>query len=113
MGRAAEKIYEYCIRLEGKEIRHGNRFEYLGGIMTGDSRLEAEVQRRIQVGVIVWRRVEGLMAGKQISHELKGKVLVSCVMPADLYSVEMVTLTEAVGLQEQLSQEDCGSEEGE
>ena len=39
------------IRFEGKEIRQGDRFEYLRGTVTGDGKSEAEVQRRIQVGV--------------------------------------------------------------
>ena len=46
------------IRLEGKEIRQGIRFEYLGGTVTVDGKSEAEVWRRIQVGVDAWRRVE-------------------------------------------------------
>ena len=51
----------------------------------------------------------GVMADRKISKKLKGKVLISCVMPAYLYSLEMVALTEtteAVGLRE-LGQEDC------
>ena len=40
---------------EGKEIRQGNRFEYLGGTVTGDDKSEAEVWRRIQVGANVCR----------------------------------------------------------
>ena len=43
------------IRSEGKDIRQGNRFEYLGGTVTGDGKSKAEVWRRIQVGVNVWR----------------------------------------------------------
>ena len=35
------------IRLEGKEIKQGNRFEYLGGTVTGDGKSETEGQRRI------------------------------------------------------------------
>ena len=34
------------------------------------------------------------MADRKISRKLKGKVLMSCVMPVCLYSLEMVTLTE-------------------
>ena len=38
------------IRLDGKEIRQRNRFEYLGETVTGDGKSEAEVLRRIQMG---------------------------------------------------------------
>ena len=53
------------IRLEGKEIRLGNRFEYLGRTVTGDGELEAEVWRRIRVSANVWRRVEEVMADRK------------------------------------------------
>ena len=51
--------------------------------MTVDGRSEAEVWRRIQVGVNAWRRAEKLMADRKISRKLKGKLLM-CAMPADL-----------------------------
>ena len=85
---------ETNIRLEGKEISQGNRFQYLGGTVTGDGKFEADVWRRIQVGVNVCRRVEGVVADRKISRKLKRKVLMSCVMPAYLYKLEMVALTE-------------------
>ena len=62
------------IRLEGKAIRQGNRFEYLGGTVVGDGRSGAEMLRRIQVGTNAWRRVEGLIADRKILRKLKGKV---------------------------------------
>ena len=74
------------IRFDGKEIRRrqGNRFEYLGGTVTRDGKSKAEVRRR----------VEGVMADRKISRKLKGNILMSCVMPAYLYGLEMVALTE-------------------
>ena len=81
-------------RLAGREIRQGNRFEYLGGTVTRDGKFEAEVWRRIQVAANAWRRVEGVMVDRKISRELKGKVMVTCVTLAFLYGFEIVTLTE-------------------
>ena len=52
------------------------------------------MQKRIQVGVNEWRRVEGVLADQNISRKLKGKVLMSCVMPAYLCGLETVALTE-------------------
>ena len=53
--------------------------------------------------------------GRPKDIKLKGKVLMSCVMPAYLYGLETVVLTEtatkAAGLRV-LGQEDCRSEEG-
>ena len=61
------------VRLERKEIRQRNRFEYLGGTVTGDGKSEVEVCRRIQVGGNVW--VKGLMANrKKYQGNSKGKL---------------------------------------
>ena len=39
------------VRLEGKEIRKGNRFEYLGGeTVSWDGKSAEKVRKRIQVG---------------------------------------------------------------
>ena len=66
VGQQSEEIN---IWLKGKEIRQGNRFECLGGTVTGDGKSEAEVRRRIQVGVHVWRKVEGVMADRKKKFE--------------------------------------------
>ena len=65
------------IKLEGKEIRQGNRFEYLGETVIGDGKLEAKVRKRSQVGTNVWSWVEAVMEDSKISMKSKGKVLVS------------------------------------
>ena len=91
MDRAAEKINEYQVRGKGHQTEICLS---IWGKLTGDGRSEADVRRRMQVGVNVWRREERLMAGKQLSKKWKGKVLVSCVMPAYLYGLLKVALTE-------------------
>ena len=60
---------------------------------------------------------EELMAQRKTSKKLKGKVLLSCVIPTNLYGLETghtdrETTTEVVGMQEQLGQEDCENKEG-
>ena len=62
--------------------------------MTGDGKSEVEVQRRVQVGANAWKRVEGVMFDRKRSRKLKVKVLMSCVTPTYLYSLEAVALTE-------------------
>ena len=62
---------EINIRLEEKEIKQGNRFNYLGGTVTSDGQSEVEVRKRIQVGVDAWRRVKGVMADRKILNRLK------------------------------------------
>ena len=62
--------------------------------MIGDGTSEADVRRRIQVGVNASRMVEGVVADRKISRKLKGKVLISCVTPAYFFGLQTVALTE-------------------
>ena len=41
-----------------------------------------------------WRAIDGVMADRQISKRLKGKVISICVTPACLYGTETLALTE-------------------
>ena len=91
VGRQREELH---IRLEGKDIKQVNNFVYLGGNISENRRVDVEVRRRIQAGVIAWRNVEGVMVDRMISRKLKGKVLDSCVVPASTYGLETLALSE-------------------
>ena len=73
---------ELNIRLDGKEIKQVDGFEYLGGMVTKDGHSEAEVRRRTQAGANAWIKVEGVMVDRHISKMLKAKVMRTCVTPA-------------------------------
>ena len=62
--------------------------------MCRDGKTEREVRRRLQAGANAWRAVEGVMADRQISKRLKGKVMNTCVTPACVYGAETLALTE-------------------
>ena len=62
-----------------------NNFVYLGGNISENGRVDVEVRRRIQAGANARRNVEGVMVDRKISRKLKGKVLDSCVVPANTY----------------------------
>ena len=53
---------------------------YLGGAVCGDGKTGREVRRRVQAGANAWRAVEGVMADRQISKRLKGKVMSTCIV---------------------------------
>ena len=74
--------------------------------MTTDGKSKAEVRRRIQVGANVWGRVEGV-TDRKISRKFKGKVLMWCITPAYLYSLEMVALTERQQQRLQVCETNC------
>ena len=73
---------ELNIRLEEKDSKHVKNFVYIGGNISENGRVDVEVRRRIQAGANAWRNVEGVMVDRNISRQLKGKVLDSCVVPA-------------------------------
>ena len=102
--------------LETKEIRQGNRFEYLGGTVTGDGKSEAEVLRRIKVGCECMEK-GGWSNGRQKDiKEFEREGFYVCNTGLPLRSgdggTDRDTTTEAAGLREQVGKEDCTSEEG-
>ena len=86
---------ELGITLGGRDIKQGDSFTYLGGMISGDGRSDGEVRKRIQSGALAWRNVEGVMTDRHISKKLKGKVLGTCVIPACIYGLETVALSNA------------------
>ena len=80
--------------LEGKYIKQVNNFVYLGGNICENGRVDVEVRRRIQAGANEWINVEGVMVDREISRQLKKKVLYSCVVPASTYGFETLALSE-------------------
>ena len=68
------------ITLDGNEIKQVNGFVISGGIISVDSQLDVEVRCLIQRATNAWRKGEG--------------VCVSCVTPAYLNDMDIVTLTE-------------------
>ena len=85
---------ELNIKLEGRTIRQNNRFIYLGRAVSSDGRSETEVRRRVQAGANAWRQVEGVKSDRYISKKLIGKVLGACVIPAMLYGLETLPVSE-------------------
>ena len=59
-----------------------------------DGNSDTEIRRWITARANAWRKVEGVMGDRWISHKLKEKELNSCVTPAYMYGLEMTALTE-------------------
>ena len=82
------------IRLDGKKLNLRDSFVYLGGAVCGDGSTETEIRRGVPAGASAWRKVEGVMLDIHMSRKLKGKVLSSCIIPAYLYGLETLAMTE-------------------
>ena len=85
---------QLSIQSRGRELKQVQSFCYLGGMIDESGKAESEVRRRIQAGANAWRKVEGVMVDRNISKKVKGKVLTTCVIPACIYGLETVALTE-------------------
>ncbi|XP_067131713.1 uncharacterized protein [Centruroides vittatus] len=70
-------------------------FKYLRTFVEMGGGLNSEVQHRIQCGWINWRKLSGVLCGKKVSCNLKGKLYKSVVRPAMLYEAETRAITRA------------------
>ena len=104
---------ELEIHLDGKKLKQGDGFVYLGGAVYGDSNSDTKICRRITAGTNAWRKVEGMMRDSWILRKRKGKVLcypgIHIRLRNDGTSRE--TTGESTGLSKLLDKKHCGSEE--
>ena len=89
-----EQEVELHVVVDGKTIKQVNRFVYLGDTVCEDGGSSKEIQRRVQAGAAVWRRVEGVVLDRKLKKQLKGKVLEACMVPACICRLVIVALTE-------------------
>ena len=80
--------------LDGKTIKQVNSFVYLSGTVCEDGGSSKEIQRRVQALAAAWKRVEGIMWDRKLKKQLKGKVSETCVVPACIYGLGTLALTE-------------------
>ena len=92
--RICEQEVGLHVVIDGKTIKQVNSFVYLGGTVCEDGGSSKEIQRRVQAGAAAWRRVEGIMWDRKLKKQLKGKVLEACVVPACIYGLGTLALTE-------------------
>ena len=89
-----EQEVDLHVVVDGKTIKQVNSFVYLDGTVCEDGGSSKEIQRRVQAGAAAWRRVEGIMWDRKLKKQLKGKVLEACVVPACVYRLGTLALTE-------------------
>ena len=89
-----EQEVDLHVVVDGNTIKLVNSFVYLGGTVCEDGGSSKETQRRVQAGAAAWRRVEDIIWGRKLKKQLKGKVLEACVVPACIYGLGTLALTE-------------------
>ena len=83
-----QEVQELSINLQEAEIPQTSKFKYLGSYVQSNKGLEAEIQYRIIIWWMNWKRLCGVMCDRKVSCKLKGKLYKSVVRPAMLYSAE-------------------------
>ena len=89
-----EQEVDLHVVVDGKAIKQVNRFVYLGGTLCEDGGSSKDIQRVVQLGAATWKRVEGIVWDRKLKKHLKGKVLKTCVVPACIYGLGTLALTE-------------------
>ena len=82
------------LKLQGEKVKRAKNFKYLGLTVSSDERCEEEVRRRIQVGWMSWKKVSEVLCYRKLSARVKGRMYKSVVIPAMLYGMETVAVTD-------------------
>jgi len=78
------------VKIKDRIIHQVARFKikYLGSLVQSDGEIEADVNHRIQVGWLKWRRVSGVSCDKKVPLKLKEKLYRTTVRPTMLYGTK-------------------------
>ncbi|KAG2549678.1 hypothetical protein PVAP13_9KG261313 [Panicum virgatum] len=67
------------VSLDGQVVVQKNTFRYLGSVLQKD-------RHRISAGWLKWRQASGILCGKRVPQNLKGKFYRTAIHPAMLYA---------------------------
>ena len=101
-----QRIRDYSIVvLNWQEIPMTSQFRYLGFIIQKDDEISSDINHKIQVGWLKWRRTTWVLCGHNILLWLKEKFYRTVVRPALLYD-SFVIWHKMLGYKEILCPED-------
>jgi len=76
------------IELEGQDLKHTDKFVYLGGVMNSVEGTEADVKRRIGIARGIFQMLSKIWTQRDLSKALKTEVFEVMVISALLYNSE-------------------------
>ncbi|XP_060202502.1 uncharacterized protein LOC132630941 [Lycium barbarum] len=79
---------EVEVKIEALVIPMRDNFKYLGSIIKGYGKIDADVAHRIKVGLAKWRLASKVLCHKKVLQRLKGKFYGVVVRPTVLYWAE-------------------------
>ena len=79
---------EVTIRLDEQDVPKSERFKYLDSIIQNYNNINGDMNYKIQVRWMKWRRALGILCDRTISLHLKGKFYKTTVRPTLLYGTK-------------------------
>ena len=70
------------LKLQKEKAKKAKNFKYQGLTVSIDGRCEEEVRRRIQAGLMSWKKVSGVLCERKLSARIKGKMYKDVVRSA-------------------------------
>ena len=84
---------DYILAIDGVQIKQVSNFNYLGSMLSSDSRNVTEVKRRIAMAKETFERMSTILKCRSISLDTRLRVLNFYVVPVLTYGCESWTLT--------------------
>jgi hypothetical protein len=79
---------EARVLLDGKVLKQGTQFKYLGGLIEATGEINEEIKARVKAAAGSWSKVSGVIYDKRMPMVLKAKIYKTVIRPSLLYGAE-------------------------
>ncbi|KAI5715312.1 hypothetical protein M8J77_013954 [Diaphorina citri] len=79
---------EESINLDGNHLNIVPKFKYLGSTVSKSGDLDSEIEHRVNVAWMSWKRMSGILCDRRMSLRMKSKIYKTVVRPAMMYGSE-------------------------
>ena len=76
------------VKIVDAELPTVTSFKYIGSLFTSEGGSQADVNNRIRIGWMKWKKVSGVICDRKMPVELKDKVFKTIIRPAMTYGSE-------------------------
>ena len=80
------------IKLDGRELNCAKKFKKLGVTINENGDMKSEIEHRVSVAWMNWKKMSGVLCDRRMSMKLKGKIHKTVVRTAMMYEVETWSL---------------------
>ena len=84
------------LEIDGIEIKHVDKFEYLGSLITSDAKSDQEIKRRIGIAKTASKCMSNVLTARNINSQTKLRLIKCYIWSTMLYGCETWTISEAM-----------------